>query len=360
MSSRPTGGSLLSQALAHGGGATSPTLLGNVGPSDKFFESGMSPAAFASQMRAVPSVPEDDKGVNKASDDVLNKSSREIQGDPFKVKVSVLLKAGFLKRAASTPVKKYLLDEYMRSGEWGGSGHSELMPKDMTQADRIELPGHFLRSGFDEDSGTTSPSVADAATKHDQGPDAGADSYETFTQEKDMKDALRRLRINQKTAALLRKLGIGSPPVVPGEGSSVPNDGLDLNTEPDLKRMTDGASEGKATFYPRHNRPRNLPDGASVKQAIDFSFGAHQGGYSSGTSSPSTAGQSKKQPVQKPPKPVDTKRKQPRRVGIHAEFARTQTDPFQGPKIPQGFPADDPKAVEAKTAELIKRTFRCP
>ena len=341
------------------------SLLGNAGPSDKYFESGASPAAFASKMRATTSVPSDDrgasqgKGVNQATDDVLNKVHREIKGDPNKVKVSQLVGLAFGKRAG----QKHLLDEYLPSGQWGVAGQESLMPKDMTQDGVLKHPEYFFHGGFNEVSGSTSPSVADVATKHDQGPDAGVDSYENYVQERDMKKALRETQINKKVASILSKLGT-SPPAMPGAGVSVPNGSTDLDTEPDLKRMVEGATaggtEGKATPYPRYNRRSNLQKAqAVVKQAVDFSFGASRGGYASGGSSAPTL-DFQKQPNQKTPDASDPKSKQPRRAEMHAEFARVQTDPFQGPKIPQGFAADDPKASDAKTAHLIKRAFGCP
>jgi len=366
MPSGPTSGALLAQALAGGGGGGAVSLLGNVGPSDKYFESGASPADFASTMRATTSVPSDDrgasqgKGVNQPTDDVLNKVHREIKGDPNKVKVSSLVRRAFGKRAG----KKHVLEEYMPAGQWGVDGQEALMPKDMTQDGVLKHPEYFFHSGFDEVSGSTSPSVADAATKHDQGPDAGADSYENYVQERDVKQALREAKINKKTAAFLRKLGT-SPPATPGAGFDVPNDSMDLDTEPDLKRMVEGATAGgtggKATPYSRYNRRSNLQKtpAALAKQAVAFSFGAGQGGYNSSSSSSSPTSSFQKQPSQKPPSSADPKSKKPRRTGMHAEFARTQTDPFQGPKIPQGFAADDPQARDAKTASLIRRTFGC-
>jgi len=330
----------------------SNSVTGYRGPSDWFYQSGLSPAEFTSRLRSHVVVPEDDKGVNKASDEVLNKNKHELQDDPFAVKVSALIKASF--GAGSS---KHLLTEMQQGGNdhWS-SPMSELMPKDMPQTGRLEHPEFFLHGGFNEVSGTAAGSMKNIAGMHDQGPDAGTDSYENYVQEKDMKNALRQLSIKQKTAALLRKLGLAAPPAIAGEDMSLPNDAMDINTEPDLKRMTEGASQSTSSFYPRRRRAHNLARMSAVKQAIAFSFGPGMGGYGG----PSNEGTSsfQKQPVQKPPQTADTKGKKPRRAGLNAEFARTQTDPFQEPKIPQGFSADDAKGVDTKTAALIKRVFR--
>lgn len=327
-------------------------MMGYAGPSDKFLESGMSPAEFAAQLRSTQTVPDDDRGVNKPTDEVLAKSKRELQDDPFKVKVSFLIKAAFGDGSS-----KYLLSDLLQQGaDYWASPMNELMPKDMSQAGRMEHPDYFLHGGLDEVSGTAARSMDGVAAKHDQGPDVGADSYENYAQERDMKNALRQLQIRRKTAALLRKVGVAAPPTVAGAGESVPNDELDINTEPDLKRMTEGSNKTSPTFYPRTGRPRNVKIAEVVKEAISFSFGPHMGGYNNSSGQSTSSFQ--KQPVQKPPATSDTKGKKPRRAGLQAEFARTQTDPFQGTKIPQGFSADDPKAVDSKTAALIKRVFR--
>lgn len=299
------------------------------------------------------SVPEDPKRVNKASDDALHKSKPELQGDPFAVKVSALIKAAFLDGSS-----KYLLTDLLQDGadHWS-SPMNALMPKDMTQADRMEHPDYFLHGGFNEVSGTAAGSAGNAATMHDQGPDAGTDSYENYVQEKDMKDALRQAQIRKKTAALLQKVGLAAPPAIAGDDPSLPNDNLDINTEPDLKRMIAGSSSSKATRYPRTTRPASQVKTGTVKQAIGFSFGPQHGGYNASSSQDSSGLPVQKQTAQAPPKVTDPKGKQPRRAGLQAEFARTQTDPFQGTKIPKGFPADDAKATDAKTAALIKKAF---
>jgi hypothetical protein len=343
----PTGGALLSKALQGAGGAGIPSMTGHVGPSDKYYESGASPKDFANKLRQHQTVPGDDKGVNKANDEALSGTRREIQGDPFKVKVSRMLKLGFLEGSS-----KYLLTEMLQNGsDFWSSPMAPLMPKDMTQDGVLKHPDYFLHGGFNEVSGTTSPSVADATTKHDQGPDAGTDSYENYVQEKDMKDAMRQLQIKKKTASLLIKAGLAAPPVVAGSDPSVPNDATDINTETDLKRRTASAETGKPTFHPRVSRPSNLK---LVKKAVGFSFGPGRGGYNaanSGSANPV------KQTSQKPPKTTEIKGGKPRRTGMHAEFARSQTAPFQGPKIPSGYPSDDKQSQDAKTASLIFHGF---
>lgn len=316
-----------------------------IGPSDKFLSSGMSPAEFAAKQRKHKYAREDHLELDKPTDDALSGTKRELKDDPNAVKVSSLIKAAFMEGSS-----KYLLTDLLQDGmDFWSSPSQELMPKDMTQAGRMRKPEYFFHGGFDEVSGSTSPSVAAEAKNHGQGPDAGVDSYENYAQEKDMKDAIRQLQIRKKTASILVKAGM-SPPLVAGSNPDIPNDELDVNTDPDLKRRTASAESGKPGFYPKPSfntrlvRIRNANH--AVKQAVAFSFGPGQGGYNSSSSGPSSV-----------LPPVDKSTKKPRRAGMQVEFARSQTAPFQGQKIPSGYPSDDKQTQNAKTAALIYLGF---